>query len=88
MWPQARYLSGRCPLADHGPSIGHDRVPTVFWGSKEPGAGKGSSRTVPTALILMGDWCVPERCTITKRTKTRVRITGKASNVGGFRRSF
>lgn len=32
----------------------------VFWGSKEPGAGNGSSRTVPTALILMGDWCVPE----------------------------
>lgn len=48
------------PMRDNGQSIGHDRVPTVFWGSKEPGAGKGSLRTVPRALILMGDWCVPE----------------------------
>jgi hypothetical protein len=65
------------PIEDDGQPIGHDRVPTVFWGSQEPGAGNGSSRTIPTALILMGDWCVPERCTTTKRMKTRVRTTGK-----------
>ena len=35
------------PVVDGGQSIGHDRVPTVFWGSDEPGAGSGSLRTAP-----------------------------------------
>lgn len=41
------FCSTVIPIEDDGQPIGHDRVPTVFWGSDEPGAGNGSSRTVP-----------------------------------------
>ena len=41
-----RNCSTVIPISDDGPSTGHDRVPTVFWGSDEPGAGNGSSRIV------------------------------------------
>jgi hypothetical protein len=34
-------------------------APTVFWGSKEPGAGEDRFWSIlPHALILMGDWRV------------------------------
>jgi len=69
---------------DDGQPIGHDRVPTVFWGSKEPGAGNGSSRTVPTALILMGDWCVPDRCTTTMRNENRGAYDGQSQQLRRF----
>jgi len=57
-----------------GPFIGHGRVPTVFWGADAPGAQDKILADRPAALILMGDWCVPAG-TITKRTKTGMRIT-------------
>jgi hypothetical protein len=41
-------------------TVGRDRAPTVFWGSREPGAPGKSFGTRRPALILMGDWCVPD----------------------------
>ena len=38
--------------------LGHSRVPTVFWGSKEPGPGELCFVEPPNGLILMGVWCV------------------------------
>jgi len=82
--PQARYLYDRRCVLDDGQPIGHDRVPTVFWGSKEPGARNGSSRTVPTALILMGDWCVPDRGTTTMRNENRDAYDGQSQRLRRF----
>ncbi|MGQ9650913.1 MAG: hypothetical protein ACUVXJ_12450, partial [Phycisphaerae bacterium] len=83
-------------VPDSYPGPTHRRFPSSFnRGAPEVNGlsyiddhGRSHTFTPFSASRLMADWCVPERCTITKRTKTRVRITGKAGNFGGSRRSI